>query len=343
MWSRRLFLAAGAASTVAPAWAALGGARFLAAAREPSGDYALCGLTDGGDIAFRVPLTARGHAAAAHPTRPEAVAFARRPGTFALVLDCSDGQVVRRLAAPDGRHFYGHGAFLDGGRVLATTENAYASGAGRIGFWDADAGYRRIGEVASGGIGPHEVIRLPGTEILAVANGGIRTHPAHGREKLNLDKMRPNLAYLDDGAVVERIELPDPKLSIRHIAARADGTVGMGLQSERAPEETVPMFATHRRGGPPTVYGAHLAPGFAGYVGSVAWSRDGTRLAVTAPRGNRAAIWDGAEIELLHRPDICGVTAAGGGFAFTDGLGGILTERGTRKHPCNWDNHLVSL
>ncbi|MEM7491317.1 MAG: DUF1513 domain-containing protein, partial [Pseudomonadota bacterium] len=122
---RRSFLAGSTAALTAPAWAALGDPAFLAAGRRPDGRFALHGLRADGAVAFRLPLPARGHAAAAHPTRPLAVAFARRPGTFALVIDCAEGREVRRLHAPDGRHFQGHGAFLDGGRVLATTENAY--------------------------------------------------------------------------------------------------------------------------------------------------------------------------------------------------------------------------
>ncbi|MEM7645133.1 MAG: DUF1513 domain-containing protein [Pseudomonadota bacterium] len=340
---RRSFLAASAAALTAPAWAALGDPAFLAAAREPDGRYALFGLTAFGQIAFRVPLPARGHAAAAHPTRAEAVAFARRPGTFALVLDCATGQTRHRLEPPAGHHFYGHGTYLDGGNTLVTTENAYEIGDGRLGLWDATDDHRRIGDIPSGGIGPHEVIRLPGTDTLAVANGGIRTHPATGREKLNLDTMRPNLTYIRDGHVIERVDLPDPKLSIRHLTARADGTVAMGLQSQSDPSAHVPLVATHRQSQAPKLRGADLAPSFQGYVGSIAWSGDGTRLAATGPRGNRAAIWTGASVDLLHRTDICGVAPAGRNVAFTDGTGGVLTEAGAAKHSVAWDNHLVAL
>jgi hypothetical protein len=339
----RSSLAAGAATLTAPTWAALARPALLAAAREGTDAYALFGLTETGAIAFRVPLPARGHAAAAHHARAEAVAFARRPGAFALVLDCASGTVLHRLDAPAGRHFYGHGAYLDGGRVLATTENAFETGEGRIGFWEATSGYRRMDEAPSGGIGPHEVVRLPG-DVLAIANGGIRTHPDTGRDKLNLDTMRPNLAYMRDGAILETVELNDSRLSIRHLAARADGTVAMGLQSQHPDTaRPVPLFATHRRGEAPQAHGADHATAFAGYVGSVAWSGDGARLALTGPRGGRAAIWDGAGIALLHRPDICGAAPLGPGLAFTDGLGGVLIDGGATKHPVAWDNHLVAL
>ncbi|WP_099826803.1 DUF1513 domain-containing protein [Oceaniglobus indicus] len=344
MLSRRRFLVAGgaAAAVPTPTWADLGKPAFLAAAREADGDFALFGLDDTGALTFRVPLPQRGHAAAAHPHRAEAVAFARRPGTFALVIDCASGQVLHRLSAPEGRHFYGHGVFIDDGRILATTENDFATGDGRIGFWDVRAGYARLDEIPSGGIGPHEIIRLS-DDTLVVANGGIRTHPDSGREKLNIDTIRPNLTYIRAGQVIETVELSDPKLSIRHIAAHPDGTIAMGLQSQRDPDAPVALLAVHRRGRLLRTFGAEMSGVCRGYVGSVAWAGTGRRIAITAPRGNRAAILTDDTFETLHRPDICGVAMTRSGLAFTDGTGGVLTDHGARKHPVAWDNHLVAL
>lgn len=345
MLSRRALLisGAGAAASPAAAWASVGAPAFLAAARETDGRHALFGLTAAGGIAFRIPLPERGHAAAAHPSRAEAVAIARRPGRFALAVDCAAGRVLRRLEPPEGRRFCGHGAYLHSGEAFVTTENAFETGEGRLGLWNVRKGYARIGEIPSGGVGPHEVINLPGGDILAVANGGIRTHPDSGRKKLNLDTMRPNLSYVQDGEIQEIVELPDPKLSIRHLSARADGTLAMGLQSERDPILEVPMVAVHKRGEVARLLGAELAPSFRGYVGSVAWSGDGARIAATAPRGGRAAIWTGERLELLHRPDICGVAPAGPDLAFTDGVGGVLTATGAKKHSVAWDNHLAPI
>ena len=254
MTTRRAVLAGLAAAALpAPSWAAAGSPLWLAAGREADGAFSLFGIAWDGALAFRVPLPGRGHAAAAHPTRAEAVAFARRPGAFALVIDCTSGAVLRRLDAPRGRHFYGHGAYAEDGRVFVTTENAFETGDGRLGLWDAEAGYRRLGEVSSGGIGPHEVVRLPGG-TLAVANGGIRTHPDTGREKLNLPTMRPSLTRLrPDGTILETVEL-DPQLrlaSIRHLAARADGTVAFALQWEGEEGAIVPLLGLHRRGEAP--------------------------------------------------------------------------------------------
>ncbi|RYH02616.1 DUF1513 domain-containing protein [Salipiger sp. IMCC34102] len=353
MRNRRDFLRTmGAALTTCAvptlSWAEVGGPVLLSAARDGDGQFALYGLDAGMETTFRIALPGRGHAAAAHPTLAHAVAFARRPGTFALVLDCGTGVVRHRLESPEGRHFYGHGAFLEDGAVLVTTENSIEDGEGRLGFWDAGDGYRRMGDVASGGIGPHEVVRLPGTQILAVANGGIRTHPDRGREKLNLDTMRPNLSYVDGGEIVAQAEMPTElrQASLRHLSARTDGTVAAALQWQGAPERVVPLLAIHIRGEALQFRSADDAAqrSMEGYAGSVAWSGDGSRVAITSPRGGVAHIYGGdADPEILHRADICGVAPFGKGFAFTDGLGGALTPKGARRHPVAWDNHLVPI
>ena len=86
-------------------WAAAGSPDYLAAAALPAGGYCLVGITAAGGECFRLPLPDRGHAAAAHPERPEAVAFARRPGTFALVIDCAEGREIARLHHARGPAF----------------------------------------------------------------------------------------------------------------------------------------------------------------------------------------------------------------------------------------------
>ncbi|TNF21771.1 MAG: DUF1513 domain-containing protein [Rhodobacteraceae bacterium] len=349
---RRAFLASLLASASLPAasWADAGSPAYLAAAREGDGTYALFGLDAACQDIFRIPLPARGHAACAHPAAPEAVAFARRPGTFALVIDCATGQTRHHLQAPEGRHFYGHGVFAREGRILVTTENDIASGEGRLGLWDRQAGYSRIGEIASGGIGPHDILALPG-DLLAVANGGIRTHPDHGRDKLNIPTMRPTLTYMDlSGEVLEQVTL-DPalhKASIRHLAWR-DGLLAFAMQWQGPLPDPAPLLGLHRRGSAPLLCaapeGEHLA--MQGYAGSVAISAG--RIGITSPRGGRLHLFDhgGSFRTSLHRADICGLAAGADGLLATDGRGGILAA-GERFAPLahaarNWDNHLVRI
>lgn len=350
MATRRGFLVGVLASGLAPlpTWADVGNPAFLSAARTPDGAFILVGLDEMGRERFRIGLPARGHAAAANPTRPEAVAFARRPGTFAVVMDCRNGDVLARLESPQGRHFYGHGTFDAAGDLLFTTENDFDAGQGRIGIWDARRGYVRIGEMSSHGIGTHD-LRLMPDGALVVANGGIDTHPASGREKLNIPTMRPNLSYVDlDGRVLDQSEPRDPLASMRHLSVRADGLVGIGMQWQGDVSAMLPLVATHARGEGLREFGD--GRGLAGYVGSIAFSGDGSLLAVTSPRAGEAQVFDaqsGAQIDRIQNDDVCGVAALDAGLMLTNGRGQVFHlgqfESRIATHTLAWDNHLVSI
>lgn len=355
MTTRRGFIASLLATGALPrlSWADVGSPAYLAAARGPDGRYALHGLSRAGEIRFSQDLPGRGHAAAAHPTRPEAVAFARRPGTFALVIDCATGAALAHLTPPKGRQFNGHGAFSADGRILHTSEVVAETSEGRIGLWDAARHYTRIGEWSSGGIGPHEMLRLP-DGAFAVANGGIRTDP-QDRSKLNIAEMQPNLTYLSpEGAILEQVRLhPDlHQNSIRHLALAPDGTLAFCMQWEGDPAEPVPLLGLHQRGGAVTLCHApdHDAFAMKGYAGSVAFSGDGALVGITSPVGGAVMLFDraGGPVATHLRADICGLAPAGTGLLATDGQGAVwacdaqgLTplQRGVQA----WDNHLVPL
>ncbi|MEI4484950.1 DUF1513 domain-containing protein [Frigidibacter sp. MR17.14] len=357
MTTRRGFLATLAAAGTIPrlGWADAGSPAFLAAAKDADGQFALYGVGADGADRFRIPLPARGHAGAVHPTEPLAVAFARRPGTFAVVLNCVTGEELAVLESPEGRHFMGHGSFSPDGRLLYTAENDFVTTRGKIGLWSRDHGWRRIAELESHGIGPHDVQFLPDGVTLVVANGGIETNPAKGREKLNLPTMRPSLVYLDlQGTLLEEVTMPEDwhRASIRHLAVAPDGQVGFAMQWEEMPETAPPLLGLHRRGEEAVLADAGEAEArlMKGYVGSVAVSRDGALFAVSCPRGGRAVVFDktGALVQVIERADVCGLAPMGAGFVLTDGVGGMLrlqdgalTALGTRTRA--WDNHAVAL
>jgi hypothetical protein len=143
----------------------------------------------------------------------------RRPGSFALAFDIHDRREPVLFTTPANRHFYGHGVFSRDGRLLYATEHDNETRQGLIGVYNATAGFKRIGEMPTYGIGPHEVILLADGKTLAVANGGIETHIETGREKLNLDSMQPSLAFVDStsGALIAQHKQSSElhKLSIR--------------------------------------------------------------------------------------------------------------------------------
>ncbi len=360
MVARRAVLAGLLATGLAPkaTWADAGNPAYVTAALRPDGVYTLCGLGTAGQITFEVDLPARGHAAAAHPIRPQVIAFARRPGTFALAIDCSTGAEIARITAPEGRHFYGHGTFSADGSRLYTTENDFDAARGVIGIWDAERGYTRVGEIASGGIGPHDILRLPGTDTLVVANGGIETHPDSGRAKLNLPTMRPNLSYVSpDGAVLEQLELgADYRMnSIRHLDVAPDGTVAVAMQWQGDPLDAPALLGLHQSGGPITPLAADNADHLElrGYAGSIAFSNDTQLVGISSPRGGVVQVFNttsGAFVHSIAAPDVCGLSSQfGSGFYFTNGDGdvgcwsAIAQALLLRSHPRSFDNHLIPI
>lgn len=357
MTTRRGFLIGALAASMTPrlSWADAGHPAFLGAARDKNGSFALYGLSAEAQIVFRVNLPTRGHAAAAHPARPEAVAFARRPGTYALVIDCAGGEVLHKIQAPKGRHFMGHGVFVQGGDLLVTTENNYAEGKGCLGLWQRSKGYARVGEVDSHGIGPHD-IRVLADGTLVVANGGILTHPDHGggRDKLNLDTMRSSLTYLTaDFGLQDQQFLPDHLRhgSIRHLALR-DDLVGFAMQWQGDPFDIVPLLGLHQRGHDMVLAEAPLVEQLPmkAYASSIAFHGAGSELAITSSKGGRFHRFsaDGRFLSSLSRMDISGLAPQSHGYLASDGQGALLSVEADMRvlrvtSDLAWDNHLVSL
>lgn len=306
---------------------------FLSA-RSDAADNAFATIfDDSGAILFDLPLDARGHGAAQHPHRAEAILFARRPGACFTIIDPATGRARATIEAVSNRSFNGHGVFTSDGSRLWTTESVSDSCDGVIGIYDPTANYARIGEFASGGLDPHDMLLLPdGT--LVVANGGLLTDPAAPGVKLNIDTMDSSLAILDprDGTIVHAFRMADEpnQLGLRHLALSADGGVAVAMQYEGPDLDRVPLVASLAPGADTLVALDPPAPVLRKldqYCGSAA--SDGRILAVSSPRGGCAAFWDLPAQRFLGTVDLadgCGIapTANAGEFLFSSGLGGLL-------------------
>ena len=191
-----------------------------------------------------------------------------------------------------------------------------------------------------------------------VANGGLRTQPETGRETLNPDDMRPNLAFIDlaQGLPKAAIELDAGlrRLSIRHLACRADGLVAFGCQHEGETEDLPPLLGTVTDSGKLAMIPVPEEPlaRLANYVGSVSFDDSGTLLAATSPRGGSTLIWNMARAEVaasLQVPEVCGVAASGRhAFLLSSGQSGLdLVAADGSLSPAGglgwvWDNHALS-
>ncbi len=330
---------------------------LIAACRRPDGKYSVVVLSLDGSVLRELPLEGRGHDIALDRASGQAVVFARRPGSFALAFDIHGRREPLLFTTPAKRHFYGHGVFSRDGRLLYATEHDSDTRDGLIGVYDAGGRYRRVGEFPTYGIGPHEVILLGDGKTLAVANGGIETHIETGREKLNLSSMQPSLAFVDSASgklLSQHMQGAGlNKLSIRHLAQDARGAVWFGCQWEGAEADTPELVgcagvdAPLRIIEPAKPMGATLA----GYIGAVAVSGDGRIVAASAPRAGRIIYVDTERAVIIGETlleDSCGVTgAAPSGFAMSNGLGVLQTDRPDHTHLASatfpgrsFDNHL---
>ncbi len=363
---RRIFMtvsAIGVLALVGGAWARAPSGCYLGARLRRSTSQFVAVLADGnGRTLKEIVLPGRGHAVVARPGGQEAVAIARRPGNFAVIFGLGVEECARTFHTPPDRHFLGHAVYDAAGRHLLATENDFEGERGIIGIYDANDSYRRIGELSSYGVGPHELVLMPDGKTLVVANGGILTHPDTGRAKLNIVNMVPSLACVDlqSGKLLDKWAPPQGrqrKLSIRHLAVVLDGHVAFACQDQGVIDEGLALAGLYRPGSTgkvlPLMASKAVYRAMAGYCGSVAVDADGRTIAVSAPRGNRVVFWDAGSrtfIGMVTLIDGCGIAAADspGTFALTSGEGVFAIRdvmKSTMPVPARvdsapWDNHL---
>ncbi len=357
---RRTFLqvaGAGFLSAIAPqaALATLAAdAVFATAYKDRRGAFGVAILSETGDLLHTVPLPDRGHDITCDARTGLSVAFARRPGQFAVVFDHRGGTAPLTIAAVPGRHFFGHGVFSPDGRLLYATENDFEAAAGIIGVYDATDGFRRVGEFATHGMDPHEVLLMADGRTLAVCNGGIETHPDYGRAKLNLATMEPSLVFIDreTGDLLERHRLTADlhQLSIRHMAIDEGGQVWFGCQYEGPATDRPQLVGTARPGEEAMLVSLpdDTLGGFRNYVGSVATNREAGTVAVSSPQGNRFAVIEARSGKVLYNDaltEVCGLAPDNSGFMATAGTGAIVPAQGAPASLPDyvWDNHLLRI
>ncbi|MGO8024505.1 DUF1513 domain-containing protein [Rhizobium leguminosarum] len=321
---------------------------YASGIRAADGSFAIATVTERGEIVDQVALPARAHGMAFSAAAGKTVAFARRPGTYAMIFDRWNKSEPIVISSREDRHFYGHGAFSPDGRLLYASENDFDGNRGMIGLYDATDRFTRIGEFETYGIGPHDMTVSDDGRLLIVANGGIETHPDFGRTKLNLGEMQPSLALIDaaTGALVEKHVLPAEwaELSTRHVDLDGEGRIWFACQYEG-----------HRKDLPPLV--GHFAKGedlsfidlpeettrrLANYVGAIAVNRSEGLVGITSPKGGASVTIDARTGKMLAEtsvPDAAGIAPARNGFAVSSYDGDFLSTRSDVA----WDQHIVRI
>ncbi|WP_288775904.1 DUF1513 domain-containing protein [uncultured Psychrobacter sp.] len=235
----------------------------------------------------------------------------RRPSEWFWVLAADSGKLRYSIKAEANRHFYGHACYSLEGDLLYVTENNTSDFSGVIGIYDVASGYKKIGEFATQGIGPHEIVMHPDGKTLVIANGGIKTERA-SREELNIDSMQPSLVYLDrhEGKLIQQVYPAHNQMSVRHLAMHDDGTVIIGIQFQGERHLNVPMVLTHRLSqseftalqmDQTNPNGWHR---FHHYIASVSVDSNRNLVCATSPIGGCAAVFDLNSGELIESVDL---------------------------------------
>ncbi len=344
---------------------------YVSGARRAPEEHVAVIFDDQARIVASVPLGARAHGAASHRQSQRACLFARRPGMFMNTFDRHNPGAHVITLPVSGRHFYGHGAYSQDGKLLYATENDFDAMRGVLGIYDADNGYQRLGEMHTAGVGPHEVVRVPGTSLLLVANGGIHTHPDSDREKLNIDTMEPNLSLIDarDGKLLAQHVLPAElhQVSLRHLACADDGVVWFagqyegeeleirGLAGAMSIEPSLRSFraGSSREGLTLVDVPEALQARMSRYVSSVAVVGD--HAVFTSSRGGvvfQVQRSTGQIDEVVSIMDCSGVTSLSlpglDGALITSGTGEVLRlddigVHSLAMHTLQWDNHIYPI
>lgn len=298
-----------------------------------------------------ISLPDRGHDIVFSPTTNKAVAFARRPGNFAVIFDTTHAYEPSIITAPIGRHFYGHGVFSANGKLLYASENDYDNAIGKIGIYNASSKFKRIGEFDSFGVGPHEILLLNDSKTLVIANGGIETHPDFGRAKLNLATMQSSIAFIDNrnGSLIERHSLPNTaqKLSLRHMTQITNDAIVFGGQYQ-GPKQNRPQLIGACKLGEGLKFWElakqDLAM-FANYTGSIAIDREQEQVAISSPTGGVIGIFDahdGAMRSVIKLQKGNGITYSNTNLT-SSSENGILRSSLSRSKQFDFafDNHLA--
>ena len=321
---------------------------FASAFMDQQKRFGIALLSKDGNVLSTYALPARGHGFASARTTDWIVAFARRPGNFALAIDAKRMHQPKLFKTPAHTHFYGHGTFSDDGRTLLASENNFDLGQGVIGVYDSADGFRRVGEIPSFGVGPHEIVSTKEPGVVCIANGGILTHPETGRAKLNLDDMQSSVAFIDTNKseLIESHLVPKQisRLSLRHMSVDRKNAIWLGGQYQGDTGDAIPLIAKSRRGEGLAFLELEAATMrlLSNYVGSVATSADGDQIAFSSPKGGTMIVIDRASetLEASHSIDgVCGLAPSSDGVSHSSLTGHFNGRRGELL----WDNHLIQI
>jgi hypothetical protein len=278
-----------------------------------------------------IPTPMLGHSIVGHPGERGIVAvLGQRPERTSCLVDLDARKVVRAFEATRERTFYGHGAYSPDGRILYATENHERTGVGVIVARDARS-LVVLGEFPSHGMAPHEMAFSRDGKTAIVANGGaISIEGDYDDGPADLEA--PSLCYIDPASarLLDRHTLPDPKMSIRHLAVTDAGAVIAALRRYPSPEpcQTLAWHVPgHRLGF--AASGPDVVARMTGLALSVAVGEARRVAGATHPDGDLVTFWDARDGRWLSQVKVAkpeGIVALPDAAFLVTSRSGVLTQ-----------------
>ena len=349
---------------LAAAWRTAPGSGSLDAGRDFVGILELDWSANQVRIAASVLLPERVHGLLAEPDGGF-LAVANRPGRSLLRCDAKGQAVLRHSLANESpqRTLAGHVSPSADGQWLYTPETDSATGQGWVSVRERRT-LQKVAQWPSHGIDPHQGLIDP-SGALVLVNGGIPRTSDGSKRDLHL--MAPSLVRLNahTGALLGQWRLPDPRLSLRHIAwstsPDSPPLLGVALQAEHddpLARSNSPVLAVWDGSGLQIPTRSALASGYAGDIAP----GPGGGFILSGQKANRGVLWHpdapGELRAVAELRELCALAAWGQPGPAQEAGNGVLigSPRGVaRWHPSApaamlaWpqdmtpDNHWVAL
>lgn len=255
-----------------------------------------------------LPFLAHGLTPSPHDERRMVLFEKHGPG--GCVVDLHEGAIVHTLEAGPGREFYGHGVFSRDGSLLYCTETDVTDGYRGVLAVRDGRDFKRLGELPSFGVGPHDCWLWGDGDVLVVANGG---------SPLGSEEDPPNVAFVDlkREALLESLRPTNPRINTGHLALGRSGELAVVSAPRDGMSPLVDLGGVSLRGGSGPLRTVEepreVVAALKGETLSVAIHEPTRTVAATTPLGHYLTFWDldtGALRSSLRVPEPRGVAVS---------------------------------
>ena len=293
-------------------WKNFGEINFIATGTNNSVENNLHGISNSGDILFSCKLPLESKLLAVHNTHPEVVIESKNEPGKLNVLDCETQTLITEIRCKKTRTFTGNAVYSKDGSKLFTVEIDKKRRNGFLTCWEKKSGYSKLHEYSSGGLNPVQILRLPDSDILTVANAGdldIHTRSQHTTPVPKLS----NLTFMSEEGDNLETMLLDYKYrsnSISSMNVRADGLIVFAAHATNGSQIYSTLVGVHRVGDSTTIINRSLKE-YSQKIKKIIFIPNAPEIALITDCSNQIEIhslFDGS-LKRVKLPNVCDIAS----------------------------------